>query len=590
MRYEVAKELKKCLHCKKPSCIDGCPVNTNIPKIIEYLENDELQKAIELQYQYNSISFICGELCDHNRQCIGKCNNKKNLVNIGTICKYLGLKRLEKDIILKEKNNINIAVIGGGVSGLVCAELLLEAGFNVTIFEKQNYLGGVLKDTLPDFRYDKTILDNWLSRLIKLGLKAEYNYSFGDNLNFDNLKKFDEIIISTGAPLPKRLFSENFTFDALSILKEISEKKCRITNKEIIILGGGNTAFDVARSLKRLNNSVTIAYRRDIANSPASKNEIMLAKEEGINILECLSPNDIIIENNSLTGINFYKTELIDSGENRKSFKTTNELISINCDIVVEALGASPNLSKILNFNSSLLDQYGYAKGICNDHLYIVGDAFLGPSSFVKANLTSRIAVGDIIKKYENKKRVLFGGSFNPPTIAHYEIIKYLALCGKFNEVLILPNGDSYTFGGKVLDNFKNRVEMLKIICQEFENVKILETENKESFKGTQVTLEILNHPYFVLGDDCLEKFHLWKNFEKLVSENKFIVINRNKSFDVYNYLLNNEYLKDYLDNFEIININTPDVSSSDFRDNNNENVVSEEVLQYIKNNKLYGY
>ena len=187
-------------------------------------------------------------------------------------------------------------------------------------------------------------------------------------------------------------------------------------------------------------------------------------------------------------------------------------------------------------------------------------------------------------------KRVLFGGSFNPPTIAHYQIIEYLATSKKFDEVLILPNGDSYQFKDKILNNFNHRVEMLKILCKKFDNVKILELENKETFTGTCDTLEFLNHPYFILGDDCLYSLHLWKNSKKLLAENHFIVVNRGIDKNYQEIILKNEFLAPYFDHFEFIDIDTADVSSSAFRNNHQEDVVTKEVLDYIKVNKLYGY
>lgn len=196
---------------------------------------------------------------------------------------------------------------------------------------------------------------------------------------------------------------------------------------------------------------------------------------------------------------------------------------------------------------------------------------------------TETFVIGEIMNN--NKKIVLFGGSFNPPTIAHYEIIKYLN--DHYDEVLILPNGDSYTFAGKVLDSFKHRVNMLHIMVKDLDKVKILEIENSDEFKGTYHTLRVLNHPTFVLGADCLDKIHLWKHFEDLVKENNFIVFNRNNS-NIIELINNNTLLKPYINKFEIVDLQVSDVSSTDFRKTINKEIVSEEVYDYIKKNELY--
>ncbi len=187
-------------------------------------------------------------------------------------------------------------------------------------------------------------------------------------------------------------------------------------------------------------------------------------------------------------------------------------------------------------------------------------------------------------------KKVLFGGSFNPPTIAHYEIINYLATSQLYDEILILPNGDTYEFGGKSLNNFDHRVKMLHLMCNHLPNVKILEIENQEEFLGTAHTLKLLNHPTFVIGADCLDHLHLWKNFETLINENQFLVFARSSLQDVHRIILNNPNLKAYDQHFTIVDLKTSDVSSSEFRLTKNEKMVKDEVLEYIKSNHLYGF
>ncbi len=392
----INQDLKRCLNCKKPNCINGCPLHTDIPLLINLLKANKINDAIKVQYQYNSIPFICGKLCDHERQCLGGCNLKSDPIKINEMCFELGIKRLKSEVNLSVLNGKMVAVVGGGIGGLIVSERLLETGFKVDLFEKTDRLGGVLAQTMPDFRYDKRYLNLWIERLYKLGLNVKFNQIIGNNLFITDLCKYDAIVIAVGASNPRKLFSNDFSIDALTILNQAKHNLVKISNQKVIVLGGGNTAFDVARTMKRLGNQVSIAYRRDLANSLASKKEINLAIEEGIEILECLAPKDVVRVKNNLLEITFNKTLLKNENETRKSFITTDEIVKMETNLIIEAVGASCDLSFL---DQSILDEHGYAKSIINDNLYIIGDAYLGPSSFVKTNQTAIICANDIISK-----------------------------------------------------------------------------------------------------------------------------------------------------------------------------------------------
>lgn len=186
-------------------------------------------------------------------------------------------------------------------------------------------------------------------------------------------------------------------------------------------------------------------------------------------------------------------------------------------------------------------------------------------------------------------KKLLFGGSFNPPTIAHYEMIEYLSKQNLYDEIIILPNGDSYEFGGKTLNNFHHRVAMLHLMCDHLPKVRILEIENQEHFRGTAHTLKVLNHPTFVLGADCLENLHRWKNFPSLISENNFLVFSRGNDINVTKMIQNNPHLSPYYHHFKFENMQISNVSSSEFRETKNSKLVTQEVFAYIKIHHLYG-
>ena len=571
--------LNNCLNCKNAGCENSCILHTNIKELISLVKQNKIVDAVSLQYQYNSIPFVCGKLCDHERGCFGGCNNKKSKVNTYELCYELGKLRLDLPVNKKDKKGKHIVIIGGGVAGLIAAELLLEEGFEVSLYEKNKALGGVLSSTMPDFRYDMTIFNKWIDRLYKLGLKVYLNYEVKV---LSELGNYDYLVVATGAGIAKKLYSDDLTVDALKLLEQYKDNSLELKNKNVIVLGGGNTAYDVARVINHLGNNVSIAYRRDIKNSPAAVNEINLAIKEGVNVLECLAPKEITKKDNKYV-ITFNKTMLVDDGSSRLNFKILNEEVIVNCDLIVEAIGANSDLKFLKENFPALINEKGYVSDIENNNIYVIGDAYSGAASFVKANLTARQCVKCIIEK--ESKKVLFGGSFNPPTIAHLKIIEYLSK--HFDEVLLLPNGDQYSFDGKVLNSFNHRVNMLDLMCKNLKNVKILDLENSDEFMGTYHTLRLLNHPTFVLGADCLDKLHMWKHFDELITENTFILFNRNNK-NLKEEILSNIHLKNHLDKFNIINEEIPNVSSSEYRNTKNKEIITKEVYEYIRENELY--
>lgn len=399
MEDEVKLEINKCLLCKKPSCTSSCPAHNNIKDIICFLRNDDISSAIKLMEETNPLSFVCGLLCDHGRQCAGVCNNRRNPVEIGKICHFVGSNKINTK--LEKINNLKgkIAVIGGGPAGLVISEILLKNGLDVTIYEKESTLGGVLTNSIPDFRFDLTEFKIWIANLITFGLKVKYNCEIGKDLSINELTSYDYIIVATGAPVPRYVLDKNYSYSALSLLVDYKLGRIIPKNKDIIVLGGGNTALDVSRMLKRAGNNVSICYRRDMANAPATKEEIKKAIDEGVIINEYLSPKDIVLDNGKVKAVRFNKTMLKESNSDRKSFVVTDDLVTLPCDMIVQSLGTIVDLGFIKEYDASLLDENGYAKNLINDKIYFIGDAYTGPKTFVSAASTAVIAANDIIKK-----------------------------------------------------------------------------------------------------------------------------------------------------------------------------------------------
>lgn len=399
---ELFAKAASCLECKKPGCSAHCPNQTNFPLINHALKEKDIEKAMIEQAKCNFLAFVCGTLCDHERSCLGGCVLKKNPVPTNEICEELGRRRLQ---IKYDKYNGNkerkekIAIIGGGPAGLSAAISLLLEGFPVTIYESSSNLGGVLTKTMPPFRFDVKYLYQFIEQLFSLGLKVEYEKEFGKNLHFHDLDDYNDIIFATGASKPVRLFDANLTFDALELLKKYKTNDLHILNKDCLVLGGGNTAYDVARVLKRLGNSVSIVYRRDTANSPASKKEIELALAEGIKICELLAPVSVKKEEEKLHLV-CEKTVLIDDGSSRKSFKGTNEFETFVADVIVESVGTKADLNYVKEFDEGLLNEWGYVSNITNGRYHFIGDAYYGAKTFAYANLSATLCVKNILNKY----------------------------------------------------------------------------------------------------------------------------------------------------------------------------------------------
>lgn len=181
--------------------------------------------------------------------------------------------------------------------------------------------------------------------------------------------------------------------------------------------------------------------------------------------------------------------------------------------------------------------------------------------------------------------QVVYGGSFNPPTLAHLAIIEYLAT--RYEKLIVIPNGKLYVKNGLI--DFNHRIEMLKIITNRFDNIEISYIETERNFLGTFQSLRELGHPLFACGDDCLEQFHSWINPEALLTENKFLIFTRNFEVDViYDRIKNNSLLAPYFNKFTVVKLDLPNVSSSNFRKTYDKNQLDSEVYEYIVKNNLY--
>ena len=367
---EIKEKANYCLNCPvKPCSNKGCPLNNNIPEFIKAVKEEDIKKAYEILSETTVLESVCGRICPHMKQCEGSCVRgiKGEPVSIGDLEAYVGDDAIKNNYKISEINKENkdkkIAIVGGGPAGITASAFLLKKGFSVTLFEKYNYLGGLLVHGIPEFRLPKNIVKNTIQKVIDLGLEVKYNYELGKNLSLNELEKdYDAIFLSYGANITTKMGVEGEELDGVYGGNQLLEYKNHpdYKGKSVAVIGGGNVAMDCARTIKRLGaENVKIIYRRAEEQMPAETKEIQEAKEEGI---EFLFQNNIvkIIGKNKVEKLELIKTELVQKeGETRKvpiNIENSNYVIDI--DYVVMALGSMPE-----SFTMDLgliLNKYGY--------------------------------------------------------------------------------------------------------------------------------------------------------------------------------------------------------------------------------------
>ena len=285
----IINSAQTCLDCKKPKCQKGCPVNTPIAEMIRLFLAGDIKEAGEKVFNNNPLSIICSLVCPHEKHCEGHCvlNKKHTPVNVGGIENYISTYYMNyKEFERPEQNGRNIAIIGSGPAGISLAMIMAMKGYNVTMFEAQEKIGGVLRFGIPDFRLDKTILDTIEEKLLKIGVKIKKNSMIGKNITIDDLfrDEFDAVFIGTGVWRPKKLGIKgeslgnvHFAIDYLKTPKSYN------LGKKVVVVGAGNVAMDVARTAIRSGaHEVQVMYRKDEEQMPAERIEKEHAKIDGV--------------------------------------------------------------------------------------------------------------------------------------------------------------------------------------------------------------------------------------------------------------------------------------------------------------------
>lgn len=407
-KEEAVAEAKRCFNCKNAKCSQDCPIHNYIPDFMEAVANENFAKAYEIISEKSCMPEICGTVCPHEDQCEGACINgiKGEPVAIGSVERFVaewaaenGLTKVEKPL----SNGKSVACVGAGPASMACAEVLARRGYAVTIYEKYDYIGGILAWGIPSYRLDRKAIQNKVETLEGLGVEFKFNQNI---TNIDKLRKeHDAVFLGIGAPNsnPMGIPGEDLqgVYPADEFLSKINfapmdEKGRRHFDgcgKKVLICGGGNVAMDAARDAVRLEQveKVTIVYRRSEAEMPACNEELKHAKEEGIEFLTLTNPVEFVGDNGKLAQAICAVMELGEpDASGRRRPVETDKRIMLDIDTAVLALGFS-NDPTIGNATADLeADKWGCfsvneKNATTADNVYAGGDGVTGASTAVKA-------------------------------------------------------------------------------------------------------------------------------------------------------------------------------------------------------------
>ncbi len=364
---EATKEASRCLNCKNPKCVEGCPVSINIPGFISYVKDEKFEEAAKEISKYSSLPAVCGRVCPQERQCEGRCvlGIKGDSVSIGKLERFTADWAASHNVDLsatEPKNGIKVAVIGSGPAGLTCAGDLAKKGYEVTIFEALHKAGGVLEYGIPEFRLPKEkVVKNEVENIKKLGVKIETNVIVGRTITIDQLfedEGFKAVFIGSCAGLPRFMGipgeNANGVCSANEFLTRVNLMKAAVegydtpvrSGKKVAVVGGGNVAMDAARTALRLGSESHIVYRRGESELPARVEEVHHAKEEGVIFDVLTNPTEILVDENGwVKGMKCVRMELgePDASGRRSPVEVPGSEFVMDVDTVIMSLGTSPN-------------------------------------------------------------------------------------------------------------------------------------------------------------------------------------------------------------------------------------------------------
>ncbi|MBD3345321.1 MAG: NADPH-dependent glutamate synthase [Chitinivibrionales bacterium] len=426
---QAVEEASQCLQCKKPLCVQGCPVNVKIPEFIKAIADREFDKAAHILKETNSLPAVCGRVCPQEDQCEQKCILAKKFtpIAIGNLERFAADWERDHGKMstpeCKASRGKKVAVVGSGPAGLTAAGELVKEGFDVTIFEALHEAGGVLMYGIPEFRLPKEIVQQEISMLEKAGVKIQKNFIVGKTATIDELFNedgFDAVFVGSGAGLPSFMrikgengigvYSANEYLTRSNLMKAYKPESQTpiIRGKRVVTVGGGNVAMDSARTALRLGaDESIIVYRRSEAEMPARAAEIHHAEEEGIQFNLLCNPVEIIQdEKGFVEGIRCIRMKLgePDSSGRRRPVPIEGSEFVIDCDVVIIAIGNKPNPLIPRTSPDIEVSKWGTIEADEEDgrtskkHVYAGGDIVTGAATVILAMGAGKRAAQSIIK------------------------------------------------------------------------------------------------------------------------------------------------------------------------------------------------
>ncbi len=359
---EAVAEAERCLQCKKPACVDGCPVNINIPAFIALIAEGKFPDASRLIREQNMLPAICGRVCPQETQCEVLCilGKKETPVRIGQLERFAADEERRSGITPPTRSpstGKRVAVIGSGPAGITGAGELAKAGHQVVMYESLHQPGGVLTYGIPSFRLPKDIVKAELDQVLALGVDIRLNHFVGKSVGIDELLSYDAVMLGTGAGLP---YFMGIPGEHLNGVYSANEFLTRVNlmhadrfpaydtpvakASRVVVVGGGNVAMDAARTARRMGADVTLVYRRRAEDLPARLAEVHHAQEEGIAFICCANPIRILGEQ-SVTGVECIRMRMceLDSSGRPAAEPIDGDTFTLDCTVVIQAIGQGPN-------------------------------------------------------------------------------------------------------------------------------------------------------------------------------------------------------------------------------------------------------
>jgi len=401
-------------------CQNTCPAGTNVPGYIQLINERRYSAAYALNLADNPFPSVCGRICEH--PCEGRCQRGQidEPMNIQELKRYLADKALEEGKIPQlpklKPNNRRVAIIGGGPSGLSAAYFLTRLGYNTTIFEASEALGGMLRWAIPSYRLPEEILQKEIQNIINLGVEVKLNTKIGVDIKFSEIaKQYEAFYVAIGAQKSQKLDLEGEEFagviSGLEFLAEVKKGKNPHLGQKVLVIGGGDVAIDVARTAKRLGaKQVIICYRRGMEDMPAYREGQESACMEGIEFRTLISPQRIVFEPGRAIGVVFRKMRMTGHDKTgRRIPVSTHETMEIRADTIVSAIGQAIDTEFFEAFSEGFADRSGriqaekYTLSTKEKNVFAGGDAVTGPASAIEAVAHGKLAARSIDKFLSGK-------------------------------------------------------------------------------------------------------------------------------------------------------------------------------------------